>query len=87
MQQSQPENRGSSPSAAPALLRRLLGERGLQAWAFYLPLVFVVLFFAVPMALTLVWSVFERTQFWMKPGFTLFAYDNFFTSARAENYL
>ena len=47
----------------------------------------MVLFFAIPMALTLVWSVFERTQFWMKPGFTLFAYDNFFTSARAENYL
>ncbi|MYE01210.1 MAG: ABC transporter permease [Alphaproteobacteria bacterium] len=39
------------------------------------------------MALTVVWSVFERTQFWMEPGFTLFAYDNFFTSARAENYL
>ncbi len=45
------------------------------------------LFFVVPMALTVVWSVFERTQFWMEPGFTLFAYENFFTSARAENYL
>jgi ABC-type spermidine/putrescine transport system permease subunit I len=41
----------------------------------------------VPMALTVVWSVFERTQFWMEPGFTLFAYETFFTSARAENYL
>ena len=39
------------------------------------------------MALTVVWSVFERTQFWMEPGFTLFAYENFFTSARAENYV
>ena len=87
MHQSQPENRNTSSRAIPALLRRFLGERGLQAWVFYLPLAFMVLFFAIPMALTLVWSVFERTQFWMKPGFTLFAYDNFFTSARAENYL
>ena len=47
----------------------------------------MVVFFAVPLALTVVWSVFERTQFWMEPGFTLFAYENFFTSARAENYL
>ena len=47
----------------------------------------MILFFAVPVALTVVWSVFERTQFWMEPGFTLSAYENFFTSARAENYL
>ncbi len=47
----------------------------------------MVAFLALPMALTVVWSVFERTQFWMEPGFTLFAYENFFTSARAENYL
>ena len=47
----------------------------------------MVAFLAVPMALTVVWSVFERTTFWMKPGFTLFAYETFFTSARAENYL
>jgi ABC-type spermidine/putrescine transport system permease subunit I len=47
----------------------------------------MVLFLAFPVALTVVWSVFERTQFWMEPGFTLLAYENFFTSARAENYL
>jgi ABC-type spermidine/putrescine transport system permease subunit I len=67
--------------------RRLLGENGLQKWLFYLPVVFMCLFFVLPTALTLVWSVFERTQFWMEPGFTLFAYENFFTSARAENYV
>lgn len=39
------------------------------------------------MTTTVVWSVFERTQFWMEPGFTFLAYENFFTSARAENYL
>ena len=47
----------------------------------------MVLFLAFPVALTVVWSVFERTTFWMEPGFTLFAYETFFTSARAENYL
>jgi ABC-type spermidine/putrescine transport system permease subunit I len=64
-----------------------LGENGIQKWVFYIPVVFMVAFLAVPMALTVVWSVFERTQFWMEPGFTLFAYETFFTSARAENYL
>ena len=59
----------------------------LQRWAFYLPVIFMVVFFALPLALTAVWSVFERTQFWMEPGFTLFAYENFFTSARLWNFL
>ncbi len=65
--------------------RSLLGR--LQRWAFYLPVIFLVVFFALPLALTAVWSVFERTQFWMEPGFTLFAYENFFTSARLGNFL
>lgn len=65
--------------------RSLLGR--LQRWAFYLPVIFLVVFFALPLALTAVWSVFERTQFWMEPGFTLFAYENFFTSARLWNFL
>jgi ABC-type spermidine/putrescine transport system permease subunit I len=56
-------------------------------WAFYLPIVFMCLFFALPMCLTVVFSVFERTMFWMEPGFTLFAYENFFTSARLQNFL
>lgn len=37
--------------------------------------------------LTLVWSFFERTLFWMEPGFTFFSYANFFTSARFDNFL
>lgn len=47
----------------------------------------MVSLFVIPVSLTLVWSFFERTQFWMKPGLTLFAYETFFTSARAENFL
>lgn len=54
---------------------------------FVLPAAFMIIFFAVPLALTYVWSFFERTMFWMKPGFTFFSYHNFFTSARLENFL
>lgn len=78
---------GQGVLASHAFLRHLAGEDGIGRWVFYLPVAFMVLFFAVPVALTLVWSVFERTMFWMEPGFTLDAYVNFFTSARAENYL
>nr|WP_285813444.1 ABC transporter permease [Lutimaribacter sp. EGI FJ00013] len=39
------------------------------------------------MAMTVVFSVFERTMFWMEPGFTLFSYENFFFSARLTNFL
>ena len=37
--------------------------------------------------LTVVWSVFERTMFWMEPAFTLFSYENFFFSSRLENFI
>ncbi len=47
----------------PAGTYRLgLKERAVT-WVFYLPVVFMLLFFALPMALTVVFSVFERTQF------------------------
>ena len=59
----------------------------LTPWVFRAPLIFMVLFFAIPMALTVVFSVFERTTFWMEPGFTLFSYENFFFSARLTNFL
>ena len=72
-------------TASEARGRQWLGR--LQRWAFYVPIVFMIVFFALPLALTAVWSVFERTMFWMEPGFTLFAYDNFFTSARLWNFL
>lgn len=85
---AQSENVEGRQEPAPAnVWARLLGEQGLQKWAFYLPIAFMVLFFALPVALTAVWSVFERTQFWMEPGFTFFAYNNFFTSARLWNFL
>lgn len=70
---------GTPPPAGP-------GDR-LGVWLFRLPLAFMLVFFALPMALTLVFSVFERTMFWMEPGFTLQAYENFFFSARFGNFL
>lgn len=79
--------RANPPRPPRTWWRRAIGENGLQRWVFYLPVVFMTLFLAVPTALTFAWSFFERTTFWMKPGFTLFAYENFFTSARAENYV
>lgn len=47
----------------------------------------MILFFAIPMALTVVFSFFERTMFWMEPGFSLKAYENFFFSSRLKNFL
>jgi len=55
--------------------------------AFWLPMLFMVFFFVVPMMLTLVWSVFERTAFWMEPGFSLDAYRDFFFTARFDSFL
>jgi ABC-type spermidine/putrescine transport system permease subunit I len=54
---------------------------------FKLPIFFMIVFFVMPLLLTVVWSVFERTMFWMEPGFTLFSYENFFFSARLENFV
>ncbi|MEM8838904.1 MAG: ABC transporter permease [Pseudomonadota bacterium] len=65
---------------------RTTSER-LKDGIFLLPVAFMLFFFILPLALTFVWSVFERTQFWMEPGFTFFAYNNFFTSARLYNFL
>ena len=54
---------------------------------FKIPVIFMIIFFVLPLSLTVVWSVFERTMFWMEPGFTLFSYENFFFSARLENFV
>lgn len=66
--------------------RFLFGEQGLQRVFFYFPLIFLVLFLVVPMALTAVWSVFPRTAFWMKVGFTLVSYEKFFFSGRIDSF-
>lgn len=78
-----PNSGGATPAAVykPSLIERSIG------WAFYVPIVFMILFFALPMALTVVFSFFERTMFWMEPGFSLTAYENFFFSARLQNFL
>jgi ABC-type spermidine/putrescine transport system permease subunit I len=94
-QQHRSRNRGGQGSlASPAFagprsgpLGRFAARPGVARLFLALPIAFMTVFFALPLALTVVWSVFERTQFWMKPGFTLFSYINFFTSARLDNFL
>ncbi len=71
----------------PAAADKAPWRERLAPWAFRAPLIFMVAFFAIPMAMTVVFSVFERTMFWMEPGFTFFAYENFFFSARLTNFL
>ena len=39
---------------------------------FKIPIMFMIVFFVIPLALTVVWSVFERTMFWMEPAFPCF---------------
>lgn len=76
------------PRAAPSAAPPPSAWRARAArWAFYVPVAFMIAFFLIPSVLTVVWSVFERTMFWMEPGFTLLAYENFFTTARFENFL
>ncbi|MFP6746389.1 MAG: ABC transporter permease subunit [Alphaproteobacteria bacterium] len=85
--QGNDRGRRRSNPVSPVPLSRLRWQRAAGKALFLSPIVFMVLFFALPLALTVVWSVFERTMFWMKPGFTLFSYENFFFSARLENFL
>lgn len=73
--------------AGGAVRARLSREDVLARIGYALPVAFLLAFLVVPMSLTLLWSVFPRTMFWMEPGFTLEAYRNFFFSARFENFL
>jgi len=84
---NKPKRGGRHVPASLSLTARLLGDNGLQKWIFYLPAGFMIAFFLIPILLTVVWSFFERTLFWMEPGFTLFSYINFFTSARFDNFM
>lgn len=47
-----------------------------------LPVAFVVVFLVMPLAITVVVSVWQRSGFWVKPAFTLGAYEQFYSGAR-----
>ncbi len=47
-----------------------------------LPVAFVVVFLVAPLAITVVVSVWQRAGFWVKPAFTLAAYEQFYSGAR-----
>lgn len=57
---------------------RSLGRYGLLA----APIAFVAVFLLVPLSLTVVASVWERAGFWVRPGFTLSWYEQFYAGAR-----
>jgi ABC-type spermidine/putrescine transport system permease subunit I len=78
---------GAAGQPAARFRAWLTAEDGARALVFYLPLVFMCLFLVAPLGLTLVWSVFPRTRFWMEPGFTLAAYEKFFLTPRLDNFL
>ncbi|UOM35560.1 ABC transporter permease [Acuticoccus sp. I52.16.1] len=65
----------------------MAGESRAGKLIYYVPAAFMTVFFLIPSLMTVIWSFYERTMFWMKPGFTLFSYINFFSSARFENFL
>lgn len=52
-----------------------------------LPVAFLGVFFVVPLAMTLAWGFWPRTEFWMEPGFTLIAYEEFVATGRIAVYL
>jgi len=50
--------------------------------ALAIPLLFVVVFFVTPLALTIAVSFWERAGFWIRPAFTVQAYAEFFAGPR-----
>jgi ABC-type spermidine/putrescine transport system permease subunit I len=60
--------------------RRRIQIPGLRYGLLALPLAYVFVLFVVPLALTFVWSLWRRDQFWMTPDVSLTAYREFFGS-------
>ena len=52
---------GRNAPASPVFWRRLMGENGVQKWAFYIPALFMIVFLVLPIALTLVFIPSRRT--------------------------
>jgi ABC-type spermidine/putrescine transport system permease subunit I len=84
---SGPTDSGGAAPQRRSLWQAIVDDHGPGRLVLWIPLVFMVVFFLIPLALTLVWSVFERTMFWMEPGFTLAAYQDFFGSGRIDSFL
>lgn len=47
-----------------------------------IPIIFIVVFFLLPLGLTVTVSFWERTGFWIRPALTLGSYQEFFAGAR-----
>ena len=67
---------------------RFSNEGRIGTWLQAIPfLVLWVGFVLVPVVLLLVWSFWHETEFWMRPGFTLDAYRDFFSGVRFQVFL
>lgn len=66
---------------------RVIDRSRLPVAQLLLPVAFLGVFFVVPLAMTLTWGFWPRTEFWMEPGFTLIAYEEFVATGRIAVYL
>ena len=71
-------------AARPRLSKRsaVLGHPGSRYILLLLPAAYVAIFLVLPLALTLVWSLWEREGFWMRPALSPAAYITFFAGPR-----
>jgi ABC-type spermidine/putrescine transport system permease subunit I len=60
-----------------------LRTAGARSVLLLLPVAYVVVFLLLPLVLTLVWSLWEREGFWMRPALTFDSYLTFFGGPRA----
>ncbi len=52
-----------------------------------IPVLFVFMLGVAPLILTAMWSFWPETEYWIRPGFTLFAYQKFFTTGQYITFL
>lgn len=78
------QSRLISVAARARLAGRLSGwgHLGSRHLLLVLPAAYVAVFLVVPLALTLVWSLWERDGFWMRPALSPAAYITFFSGPR-----
>lgn len=54
----------------------------LRRVGFFAPLLYLVVFFLVPLLMTFIWSLWRPTEFWMEPAFQFDSYESFFSGPR-----
>jgi ABC-type spermidine/putrescine transport system permease subunit I len=71
-----------------AINSRLDRESQAAKWLPAAPFILLwAIFVLAPIGLLFIWSFWHETEFWMRPGFTLEAYQNFFSGIRLQVFL